>query len=230
VICEEAADIEAQREERRKSSRAKSSTLDAQHCAPGPSDPCFPRPAGYSRRVFYNPSLPHPRPSLRRPQSFSNHQQGQPPQPKPHPLFDASVEPRARLTAPQASNKRRDASQPNLFDLLPVEEQPEDLLFRDFRRALKARAMRERMPMQIVTDELLVGREGGEGPATGAWNSSVGLYYKSGGIPWCLTLDGPETCFVGISFHHLRTTDRARVSRCAAAMWIGRKVRDATCT
>lgn len=111
-------------------------------------------------------------------------------------------------TAAEALRKRREASQLDLFDLIPVEEQPEDLLFRDFRRALKARAMRERMPMQIVTDELLVDYERGQGPATRAWNSSVGLYYKSGGIPWRLKPAGPETCFVGISFHHLRTTER----------------------
>lgn len=110
--------------------------------------------------------------------------------------------------AAAAMRKRREKPQLDLFDLQPVEEQPEDLLFRDFRRALKARAMRERMPMQIATNALLLDREKGQGPATRAWNSSVGLYYKAGGIPWRLKLDGPETCFVGISFHHLRTTER----------------------
>ena len=34
---------------------------------------------------------------------------------------------------------------------------------------------------------------------------SVALYYKAGGIPWRFKTEGPETCFVGISFHHLRT-------------------------
>ena len=34
---------------------------------------------------------------------------------------------------------------------------------------------------------------------------SVALYYKAGGIPWRFKAAGPETCFVGISFHHLRT-------------------------
>ena len=33
----------------------------------------------------------------------------------------------------------------------------------------------------------------------------MGLYYKAGGIPWRFQADGPETCFVGLSFHHLRT-------------------------
>ena len=32
----------------------------------------------------------------------------------------------------------------------------------------------------------------------------MALYYKAGG-PWRLKLEGPTTCFVGITFHHLRT-------------------------
>jgi hypothetical protein len=36
----------------------------------------------------------------------------------------------------------------------------------------------------------------------------VAIYYKAGGIPWRIKNKGPETCFVGISFHHLRTTKR----------------------
>jgi hypothetical protein len=111
--------------------------------------------------------------------------------------------------AAAALKKRKASRQMDLLDLmLPVEEQAEDLLFRDFRRALKARAMRERMPIQIATDELLVDERAKQQPCTRAWNSFVGLYYKSGGIPWRLKLEGPETCFVGISFHHVKTTQR----------------------
>ncbi|MDE0043335.1 MAG: hypothetical protein OXT74_14950 [Candidatus Poribacteria bacterium] len=42
-----------------------------------------------------------------------------------------------------------------------------------------------------------------EDPATRAWNFSVGLYYKSGGVPWRLRPEGPTTCFVGVAFHHV---------------------------
>jgi hypothetical protein len=107
-----------------------------------------------------------------------------------------------------AMQKRQNDPQMSLFDSQPVEEQPEDLLQRDFRRALKARAMRYRMPVQIATRDLVEDHEKNQSPNTRAWNSSVALYYKAGGIPWRLKLDGPETCFVGISFHHLRTTQR----------------------
>lgn len=88
------------------------------------------------------------------------------------------------------------------------EETTEDLLYRDFRRALKARAMKLRIPIQIARERLLVDSEKSQDPASRAWNMSVALYYKSGGIPWRINNKGPETCFVGISFHHLRTNKR----------------------
>jgi hypothetical protein len=97
------------------------------------------------------------------------------------------------------------AGQLTLFEEVLVEEAPEDLLFRDFRRALKARAMLYRMPIQIGTTNLFLDGEANQDPATRAWNVSVALFYKAGGIPWRLKTDGLETCFVGISFHHLRT-------------------------
>jgi hypothetical protein len=104
--------------------------------------------------------------------------------------------------------KRQASTQLDMFDFAGVEEQPEDLLNRDFRRALKARAMIETMPVQIVTSDLLLDDRANQEPAARAWNSSVGLYYKAGGIPWRMKLDGPETCFVGISFHHVKTRER----------------------
>lgn len=97
------------------------------------------------------------------------------------------------------------AGQLTLFEDVIVEEAPEDLLFRDFRRALKARAMFYRMPIQIGTTNLFLDSDANQDPATRAWNVSVALFYKAGGIPWRLKTYGPETCFVGISFHHLRT-------------------------
>jgi hypothetical protein len=91
------------------------------------------------------------------------------------------------------------------------EESSEDLLTRDFRRALKAEAMRHDIPIQIVRTNLLVDSKSNEEPAIRAWNSCVGMYYKAGGIPWRIQTDGPETCFVGVTFHYLRTTHRSLV-------------------
>lgn len=86
-----------------------------------------------------------------------------------------------------------------------IEETEEDLLKRDFRRALKARTMEFEIPIQIGTNRLFEDQDTNQDTATRAWNMSVALYYKAGGIPWRFKSDGPETCFVGISFHHLRT-------------------------
>ena len=86
------------------------------------------------------------------------------------------------------------------------DDTPEELLQRDFRRALKARAMESNTPIQIVTSGLLYDDQANQDAGTRAWNSSVALFYKAGGIPWRVRPQGPETCFVGISFHYLRTT------------------------
>jgi hypothetical protein len=95
---------------------------------------------------------------------------------------------------------------------LPLEWEPEetaeDLLTRDFRRALKATAMRFEIPIQIVRTNSLLDLRTNEPPAIRAWNLGTGLYYKAGGIPWRIPAHGPETCFVGVTFHHLRTTKR----------------------
>lgn len=96
------------------------------------------------------------------------------------------------------------------FDWEP-EENTEDLLRRDLRRALKARAMRIGVPIQLMRNSGMLDMKTNEEPAARAWNLSVGLYYKAGGIPWRIRARGPETCFVGITFHHLRTTRRSIV-------------------
>jgi hypothetical protein len=109
--------------------------------------------------------------------------------------------------------RARESTQLDLFDdiLDEVEQTPEDFLRRDLRHALKARALRNRLPIQLVTDALLNDTSRNQDPATRAWNFAVGLYYKAGGVPWRLPPNGPDTCFVGISFHHFRTTQRAIV-------------------
>ncbi|NEH46387.1 hypothetical protein GR215_31620 [Rhizobium leguminosarum] len=109
----------------------------------------------------------------------------------------------------KAIRKARASRQTDFFDLLDeVEESEDDFLKRDLRHALKAKALAARLPIQIVTPRLLEDGPKTEDPATRAWNFSVGLYYKAGGVPWRLSPPGPETCFVGISFHHYRTKQR----------------------
>lgn len=103
------------------------------------------------------------------------------------------------------------------FEREPIEEQEEDILNRDFRRALKATAMKFGIPIQIGTDNLFLDSDKNQDTAIRAWNSSIALYYKAGGIPWRLRKEGVETCYVGISFHHLYTThDKHLVRSCIA--------------
>lgn len=112
---------------------------------------------------------------------------------------------RARL---RAEKRREDSGQLVLCDIWNSDPDPEELLQRDFRRALKAAVMTHRTPIQIATNALLSDEAAHQDAATRAWNSNVAIFYKAGGLPWRLRLDGPETCFVGLSFHHLRTSRR----------------------
>ncbi len=100
--------------------------------------------------------------------------------------------------------------QPSPEELRAAEElrmQAEDLLFRTFYRALKARVMAHKnaIPIQIIRRDT-VDRPDNEGQsnATRAWNLSVSVYYKSGGLPWRPGGLPANVCFVGVSFHHLK--------------------------
>lgn len=80
---------------------------------------------------------------------------------------------------------------------------PEALLERDFRRAMKASAMKFAAPIQIVTPNLfgpIPGRF--DDPASRAWNLGVALFYKAGGAPWRVAVPELDTLYIGISFHH----------------------------
>lgn len=123
--------------------------------------------------------------------------------------------PRTRRRGPRHKRRRAnvpDSNQLMLFspDAASIEAAsqplPDDLTARNFRRALKAAAMEAKVPIQIVTPNLYEeGIRGQQDPATRAWNLSVALFYKAGGIPWRVKPESEHTCFVGISFHHLYT-------------------------
>jgi hypothetical protein len=70
---------------------------------------------------------------------------------------------------------------------------------RDLRRAIKAMAMKYRIPTQLLRQQTIEGRD--PTPAAKiAWNFFTGLYHKAGGFPWVPHGLQPSTCFVGISF------------------------------
>lgn len=71
---------------------------------------------------------------------------------------------------------------------------------RDLRRAIKAVAMKHRLPTQLLRQPTMEGK-GRDHPAKIAWNFLTGLYFKAGGVPWGPHGLTPGTCYVGIGFY-----------------------------
>src|SRR5437660_1087696 len=100
--------------------------------------------------------------------------------------------------------------QPTPEEMKAAEElrtQAEDLLFRTFYRALKARIMTHQnpVPVQVMRrDTFLRPDDEGQSNATRAWNLATSLFYKSGHEPWRPADLPGNTCFIGVSFHHLK--------------------------
>jgi hypothetical protein len=92
------------------------------------------------------------------------------------------------------------------------EENPEDDIESNFRRALKARAMHLGKPLQLVraaTFESTLESESKnkQDDATKAWNFCTALYYKANQtVPWRLITNKskPQVCYVGIGFYRSR--------------------------
>ena len=85
-------------------------------------------------------------------------------------------------------------------------DKQEGEVHRDLRRAIKAVAMRHRLPTQILlqrTTEAAPNSKDVDHRSKCAWNFFTGLYYKSGGIPWMPSGLSGGTCYVGISFHQM---------------------------
>lgn len=81
------------------------------------------------------------------------------------------------------------------------------LVHRDLRRAIKARAMKYRLPTQLVRESTLEGRDSTP-RARMAWNFMTGLYAKAGGVPWGPRGLAYDTCYVGIAFYRPLGTKR----------------------
>ncbi|GHE73163.1 hypothetical protein GCM10011340_32120 [Roseivirga thermotolerans] len=101
----------------------------------------------------------------------------------------------------------------------PVEGTAEDddgpELETNFRRALKARAMRFNVPIQIIREYILHDNKKSQDAATKAWNLCTALYYKAlQTIPWKLEVDEnrPKVCFVGIGFYRSRDKQTIQTS------------------
>jgi hypothetical protein len=100
-----------------------------------------------------------------------------------------------------------------------------------FHDLLKARAMKLRVPLQLVRgstyDSSRVKRQkrkkwkarGRQDDATIAWNFFTALYYKAGGTPWRMVRNTTEidTCFAGIAF--FQSPDRRSTATSVAQVY-----------
>lgn len=100
-----------------------------------------------------------------------------------------------------------------------------------FHDVLKARAMRLRVPLQLIRPSTYDARRASaqkrkawkrsqrEDDATVAWNFLTALYYKAGGTPWRMPRASTdlEVCYVGIAFFH--TADGADTATSVAQIY-----------
>jgi hypothetical protein len=99
----------------------------------------------------------------------------------------------------------------------------------DFRRQLKARAMKYNVPIQIIRESTLALSEDemndvrkkykrGLTPAADrAWNLGTTIFYKGGGKPWVLSEVRDGVCYIGISYRLSTEQGEANQSACCAA-------------
>ena len=99
--------------------------------------------------------------------------------------------------------------------------QDENIVYRNLRRALKAKTMKLRKPLQLGLETSLFSSRS-QHPATKAWNFCVAQYYKAtGALPWKLDGMDPNTCFAGISFFHQIAEDSFRMRTSLAQVFSG---------
>ncbi len=95
----------------------------------------------------------------------------------------------------------------------------------DFRRQIKARALKYNIPIQIIRETTLSLKNRGDNNrrltclSDRAWNLSTALYYKAGGKPWKLASAREGVCYIGISFKRVEDADE-RTACCAAQMFL----------
>jgi hypothetical protein len=95
----------------------------------------------------------------------------------------------------------------------------------DFRRQLKARAMKHDVPIQIIRESRLEvdpqkWPRFQSPPSDVAWNLLTTMYYKAGGKPWRLAGAREGVCYIGIVFRRTDMTAGNRTACCAAQMFL----------
>ncbi len=122
------------------------------------------------------------------------------------------------------TRRQRELGQADLFDPFDPEIYQYSV---DFRRQIKARAMRYGIPIQIVRESTLrleAPAEFGERRLTPmtdrAWNLGVALYYKAGGKPWRLSTAREGVCYIGLAYRRKDPTSSSPVACCAAQLFL----------
>lgn len=88
----------------------------------------------------------------------------------------------------------------------------------NFRRAIKARAMRWGIPLQILQRRTVLGKDPLLQEKTlRAWNFCTAQYYKAQGVPWRPTSLAQDTCYIGISFYVARDLGERLTIRASVA-------------
>jgi hypothetical protein len=87
----------------------------------------------------------------------------------------------------------------------------------DFRRAIKARAMKWGKPIQIIREATLKGKGRMQEKATRAWNFCTAQYYKADGVPWRPSNLDADVCFIGINFYVTQQNDTKLTMRSSLA-------------
>ena len=117
------------------------------------------------------------------------------------------------------------AGQLDLFKTVNFEDYNYSL---DFRRQIKAKSMKFKIPIQIIRETSLALKDDFEKwkerdltPLSDrAWNISTTLYYKSGGKPWKLASAREGVCYLGMSFRRSDNNMNSRTACCAAQMFL----------
>jgi hypothetical protein len=127
-----------------------------------------------------------------------------------------------KVSAEQRASRR--AGQLEMFTSFDREQYE---LSVDFRRQLKARSMRYRVPLQIVrestlkvSDDFALGERGLTPLSNRMWNLATALYYKGGGKPWRLATARDGVCYVGIAFRRAEGKHGHKTACCAAQMFL----------
>lgn len=80
----------------------------------------------------------------------------------------------------------------------------------NLRRYLKALllSVKGAIPVQIILEDTILSKKKSlQDLSMQAWNFCVANYYKNNGTPWSLTLKDKYTCFIGISFHKVLSSE-----------------------